>query len=188
MRVSTLLQLVFFGAALLVAGCATAPSSPPVIEPPMSSPPPEWRHTATRDFERDFPGKGLGISRRYDSEDGWTDVYVYDLGRTWLDGRDDPGFASAFTSACDDVRAAAASGHYADLRMDAPVDARAGTLPIRSARFTYLHRDRSIEAYVVMTCARGQIIKARVSLFVPVSQAARDSIPELVREQVRLIP
>lgn len=175
-----------------LSGCTTPGGTPPAPPAPEASaaPPsrsPEWRHTATRDFERDFPGKGLGVSRRYDGEDGWIDITIYDLGRTWQDGCADPEFTAAFEAACDDIRAAAAAGYYGHLIAEPARSGTAGPLPMRWAKFTYRHQSRSIESYLLMTCARGRLIKARASLFVPVPPTAWDSIRTLLHEQVRLI-
>lgn len=175
------------GIALSLSGCASPASNSPPAANTTPAAPPEWRHTTTRDFDHDFPGQGLGVARRFDSEDGWTDVYIYDLGRSWLDGRQDAQFPDAFAAACDDIRATAAAGNYVDFRADAPTDGLAGGLPIRSARFTYRHRDRQIESHLIMTCAHGRMIKARASFFVPVSDAARSSVLSLIQQQIRLI-
>ncbi|ACB77415.1 hypothetical protein [Opitutus terrae] len=184
---------VLLGAAFGLGGCSTptGTTSQPAAAVAPANPAAnvaEWRHTATRDFEHEFPGKGLGVSRRYDSEDGWADVYIYDLRETWVDGCSDPKFAGAFDAACEDVRAAAQLGHYAEVKSDPPETGTAGALPVRWIRFSYRHQGKPIESYLLMTCARGHVLKARVSLFVPTPANAWASVQSLMQQQVRLIP
>lgn len=182
------------GAALGLGGCSSpaGPAPQPASVAAASSgatvSATEWRHTATHDFEREFPGKGLGVARRYDCEDGWADVYIYDLRESWADGCTDPKFPAAFDAACEDVRAAAQLGHYAEVKSDPPGTGMAGALPIRWIRFSYRHQNKPIESYLVMTCVRGHVLKARVSLFVPAPANAWATVQSLVQQQVRLIP
>jgi hypothetical protein len=142
-------------AALLTISCATTPS-------PSATTTLEWQFKGTTDYEAKTPGAGVG--KRYESEAGWIDVYLFGADRdNWLEGTSDPGFASQFAEAAQGIVQAEKSGHYRNVRIEAPTDIVIAGRTFRHFRAQYDRKEAAVESHTFMTAIGGRLLKYRMS-------------------------
>ncbi|MDR1789258.1 MAG: hypothetical protein LBR12_02720 [Opitutaceae bacterium] len=148
----------------------------------------EWRHTASKDYEQEQPGSGLGFSRRFttDISGGVADLFVYSANQRWADGTDDPGFDAHFRGCISEVGKAATAGVYSNLTLKAPFNALVDGLRTRGIKMTYTDGGKDVESYLYLTALNGKLVKLRATFDAPADAAAVNSLTRLLARTLPL--
>lgn len=165
--------LFLFVFALFFTGCAT-------VSVPMATS--SWERGRIQDYELQTPG--LGWSQRYEASQGWVDVYLYDLGQKWDNAVDIARAGGPFASALQDIKNAGAAGYYNDVRVLQRDTQIIDGLTFQRAVITYRMNGKRIESHLLMTVFEGKLLKLRVSLHSPASDASKASIAEVVAQHL----
>lgn len=128
-----------------------------VSTPLWASPSVNWRFSSEKSYETE--SRGLAYSRRYVSEAGWIDVFVYDLGRNWQAGLQDIGFQRHFELPLEDVCTHARRGVYRDLEVGKPLDVVLLGQPFRAVKVKYALDGGLIHSSLYLTALRGKLLK-----------------------------
>jgi hypothetical protein len=150
-------------AAVLAVGCAASPPAPT----PTTF---EWQYKGSENYEAKLPGAGVG--KRYESEIGWIDVYLFNAGRdNWLEGTSDPGFMAMFGEAAQGIIQAQKQGHYTKVTIEDPTDLVIAGHKFRhfTARFEF--KGQFVESHTFMTALNGRLLKYRMSFPSPIPDA-----------------
>lgn len=154
-------------AAVLAVGCATAPPIQPPkapLQPPKAL---EWQYKGSTDYETKAPGTGVG--KRYESDIGWIDVYLFNAGRdNWLEGTSDPGFMAVFGGAAQGILQAQKDGHYQKVAIGQPAGLLIAGHTFKHFAARFESKGRLVESHTFMTALNGRLLKYRMSFPLPV--------------------
>lgn len=165
-------------AAVLLAGCAGQPPAPPAPAPL------EWVYKGSTNYEAQMVGGGVG--RRYESEAGWIDVYLYSAGRdNWLEGTSDPGFMERFNDTAAGILQAARQGHYKNVSFEKPSDVVLAGHKFRRLVARFEFREEAVESHTFLTALDGQLLKYRMSFPQPTPPDLPAIITDFIEKSVR---
>lgn len=161
---------------------ATAPPAPVTAQAaPSARAETAWAFQGRKVYENQNPG--LGYSDRFQSEQGWIDVYVYDMRRSdWLTGTADAGFAAHFDQAVNEVRHFGRQGLYAQLQVGETRDLKLGGQDFRTVSFQFQRDGRQMASVTYLTGARGRLVKYRMSLFMPLGKPMDEQAREFIEK------
>lgn len=149
-----------------------------------------WRQSGSKDFDKERPGEGLGVSREFDCDrnGGGASVEVYSLNKQWVNGTGDPGFDAHFRSFLGDFGRLATEGVYSQLKIDAPQDLLFDGQKTRVIRLTYNTRENvRMETYFFLTGYQGKLVKLLATFSEPADGRLRDSLGELLKWNLSLV-
>lgn len=150
-------------AAVLAISCASNPATSPKTTL-------EWQYKGATDFEAKNPGAGVG--KRYESEIGWIDVYLFGAGRdNWLEGTSDPGFQPLFAEAAQGIVQAQKDGHYRNVSIGAPTNIVIAGHTFRHFKAQFEFNESTVESHTFMTALNGRLLKYRMSFPTPAPDA-----------------
>jgi hypothetical protein len=153
------LRLIHSLIAALLAGCAS--SGRVAVETGI-----EWQYKGTTNYEEKSPGGG--VSKRYESNIGWIDVYRFSAGRNnWLEGTSDPGFKERFDNVAQGILDAQKQGSYRNVSIEPSTDIVVGGHAFRHFIARFELREKVFESHTFMSAVSGQLLKYRMSFAHP---------------------
>ncbi|MBA4419133.1 MAG: hypothetical protein C0392_14685 [Syntrophus sp. (in: bacteria)] len=117
------------------------------------------------DFEKEYPGLGVGISYRADTFKG--DVYIYNLSMGQVPaGIAAPVITGQFEQAMGDVYTLEKRGSYKDLVVQIKQETvQVGNFPFLHSMMTYTQDDIKRVSHLYLTGYKGQFLKVRITYF-----------------------
>lgn len=164
--------------ATLLIGCAT-PVSPPATTP-------AWTLVGEVDYESQHPG--LGKSLRYQSAQGWIDMYSYNAGRAdWRDGVSDPLFIAVFDGAVKEIVTVGQKGIYRSVRLGKVDELVIDGQTYRHCPTTLIAGGRRLDSHLYLTAKGGRLLKYRMSFFEPTPANLPEIMQSFIRDSARRI-